>query len=65
MKSFIFSILFILSGITLNAVPDSLQNYFATKTDTVLCKALKYGTTAQGWLSWITYTDMSGKEVSL
>jgi len=39
------------------------QDYFVVETDTTFCSNLEYGTTAQGYLKSVRYTDKNGKEV--
>jgi hypothetical protein len=39
------------------------QDYFVVENDTTFCSNLEYGTTAQGYLKSVRYTDKNGKEV--
>ena len=39
--------------------------YFVTGSDTVFCTSLEYGTSAQGYLNNLEYTDLTGKNVLL
>lgn len=51
----------ILIGILTNNI--YAQDYFVVQNDTTFCKDLSYGTTAQGYLKRIRYTNSEGQEV--
>ena len=39
------------------------QDYFIVEKDTTFCSNLEYGTTAQGYLKSVRYTDTNGKDI--
>ena len=39
------------------------QDYFVVEKDTTFCSNLEYGTTAQGYLKSVRYTDKNGKAI--
>lgn len=39
------------------------QDYFVVENDTIFCSNLEYGTTAQGYLKSVRYTDENGEKV--
>jgi len=48
-----------------SAQKNKTEEYFVTKDDTVFCKDMSYGTTAQGFLNELKYTDLNGNKVEL
>ncbi|MFL5731220.1 MAG: hypothetical protein ACJ75J_17155 [Cytophagaceae bacterium] len=48
-----------------NAQTEKGEFYFVTSKDTTYCQELSYGTTGQGYLDKLEYTDLSGKKVLL
>ena len=53
-------IMLIITSIDVNA-----QHYFVVGKDTTFCNYLVYGTTAQGFLNSLEYTDTTGKNIIL